>query len=230
MKPITLLLADDHQVFRDGLKLLISRHPDLTVIGEAADGQEVIQLALALQPQVVIMDLSMPRLNGLQACTAIKQQLPRCKVVVLTMHEDVSYFQHLCGAQVDGYIVKRSAGEALIQAIHQVVSGNKCFDQDLAGQLLVHQHRHAPTKRIVSSPELSHREAQILRDTAWGYSNKEIAAELDLSVKTVETYKQRISEKLGTSSRTAMIRYAVREGWMNEVPPLTDPSPLKLVE
>ena len=218
MKTLRILLADDHKVLRDGLSLLIQQQPDLKIVGEAANGKEAVHLALTLRPDVVVMDLSMPEMNGLQATEAIKAQNPRVQVLVLTIHEDASYLRQLCRAKAAGYVLKRSAGEELIRAIRQVAAGENHFDARLAGQVLARRNWGASTNGDLASEDLSGRELEILRGVAWGYSNKEIAAQLDLSVKTVETYKVRVSKKLGLYSRTAMLRYALRQGWLNDAP------------
>ena len=176
MKKLRILLADDHKMVRDGLRLLLDAQPDLRVVGEAANGREVLQKARELNPDVVVMDLSMPELNGLQAAERLKAELPGVKVVAMTANEDESYLRQLCKVGAVGYVLKRSAGAV----------------------------------------ELSEREKEVLVMLASGYSNKEIAAQLALSVKTVETYKVRIGEKLGLHSRTQMVQYTLRRGWLNE--------------
>ncbi len=216
MKKLRILLADDHKIIRDGLKLLVNEQPDMQVVGEAGDGREVLEKVRTLKPNVVVMDLSMPELNGLQATTRLKEERPEIKVVALTVHEDESYLRQLCKAGAAGYVLKRSAGDELIQAIRTVAKGGVFFDATLASRALAGQHGPPMVKGEPHTAELSEREKDVLIQLAWGYSNKEIAAELGLSVKTVETYKVRMGEKLKLRSRTEIVQYALRQGWMNE--------------
>ena len=221
MKRLRILLADDHKIIRDGLKLLVNDQPDMHVVGEAGNGREVLEKAGELKPNVVVMDLSMPEMNGLQATARLKEERPEIKVVALTVHEDESYLRQLCQAGAAGYVLKRSAGDELIQAIRTVAKGGLFFDATLANRALAGQHVPATGKGESRAAELSEREKDVLIQLAWGYSNKEIAAKLRISVKTVETYKVRIGEKLGLRSRSDIVQYAMRQGWMNETSPLT---------
>jgi DNA-binding NarL/FixJ family response regulator len=225
MKKVRVLLADDHMVVRDGLRLLINGQRDMRVVGEAADGQEAMLKARELRPDVVVMDLSMPKVNGLQATERLREEQPAVKVVALTVHEDATYLLQLCKAGAAGYVLKRSAGDDLIQAIRDVARGASHFDPTLASKALASRPADRPTKEGSLPAALSEREKEILILLAWGYSNKEIANRLNLSVKTVETYRLRVSEKLGLRSRTQIVQYALRQGWLNEsypfVPPLS---------
>jgi DNA-binding NarL/FixJ family response regulator len=220
MKQLRILLADDHKIIRDGLKLLVNEQPDMHVVGEAGNGKEVLEKARELKPNVVVMDLSMPELNGLQATARLKEEHPEIKVVALTVHEDESYLRQLCKAGAAGYVLKRSAGDELIQAIRTVAKGGLFFDATLANRALAGQRAPSTAKGESRAANLSEREKDVLIQLAWGYSNKEIAAKLNISVKTVETYKVRIGEKLGLRSRSEMVQYAMRQGWMNETSPL----------
>lgn len=217
MKRLRILIADDHKMVRDGLRLLIDGQPDMRVAGEAANGREVLQKARELKPDVVVMDLSMPELNGLQATERLKAEFPEIKVVAMTANEDESYLRQLCKLGAVGYVLKRSAGDELVKAIGIVARGGVHFEAALASKALARQM--AGGKSEPGAVELSEREKEVLVMLAWGYSNKEIAAQLTLSVKTVETYKVRIGEKLGLHSRTQMVQYALRQGWMNEAHP-----------
>jgi two-component system, NarL family, response regulator NreC len=225
MKKVRVLVADDHKVVRDGLRLLINGQKDLRVVGEAADGKEALEQARALKPDVVVMDLSMPRLNGLQATERLRAEQPAVKVVALTLHEDATYLLQLCQAGAAGYVLKRSAGDDLIQAIRAVAAGELHFDPAVANQALRAQVGEPATRAGRPAAELSEREKQVLTLLAWGYSNKETAGHLKLSTKTVETYRLRVAEKLGLRSRTEIVRYALRQGWLNENPPFVRPSP-----
>jgi len=221
MKRLRILLADDHKIIRDGLKLLVNDQPDMHVVGEAGNGREVLEKARELKPNVVVMDLSMPEMNGLQATARLKEERPEIKVVALTVHEDESYLRQLCQAGAAGYVLKRSAGDELIQAIRTVAKGGLFFDATLANNALAGQRAPSTIKGETHTAELSEREKDVLIQLAWGFSNKEIAAKLRISVKTVETYKVRIGEKLGLRSRSDIVQYAMRQGWMNETSPFT---------
>jgi two-component system, NarL family, response regulator NreC len=224
MKKLRILLADDHKVVRDGLRLLIDGQRDMRVVGEAGNGKEALRQARDLKPDVVIMDLSMPELNGLQATERLNAERPGVKVVALTLHEDPNYLLQLCKAGAVGYVLKRSAGDDLIRAIRTVAGGGLHFDPNLAGKALKGRPGDLPGKEGLPSGDLSEREKEVLILLAWGYSNKEIAGDLDLSTKTVETYRVRINEKLGLRSRTELVRFALRHGWLSEANPLVRPS------
>ena len=224
MKKLRVLLADDHKIVRDGLRLLIDGQRDMRVVGEAGNGKEALQQAHDLKPDVVIMDLSMPKLNGLLATERLKAEQPTVKVVALTVHEDSSYLLQLCKAGAVGYVLKRSAGTDLIAAIRTVARGGLHFDASLANKALAGQPGDSPGKAGLHPGHLSAREREVLILVAWGYSNKEIAGKLHLSTKTVETYRVRLSEKLGFRSRTEIVQYALRQGWLNEAAPVGRPS------
>jgi DNA-binding NarL/FixJ family response regulator len=226
MKKLRIVLADDHQVVRDGLRLLIDGQPDMRVVGEAANGKDLLRQARELTPDVVVMDLSMPEINGLQATERLRTDQPGIRVVALTVHEDPSYLLQLCKAGAAGYVLKRSAGDDLIRAIRTVAAGGLHFDETLASKALTGWKGDGPGKPGLHAGELSEREKEVLILLAWGYSNKEIAAKLCLSTKTVETYRLRINEKLHLRSRTEAVQYALRQGWMNEGSPHVPPSRL----
>lgn len=216
MKKLRILLADDHRIVRDGLRLLIEAQPDMRVVGEAANGKEVLTQARILKPDIVVMDLSMPELNGLQATEALKAEQPALKVVALTAHDDETYLGQLCRAGAAGYVLKQSAAEELIQAITTVAKGGVYFQASLASRALAHQMASPGSRPAPGPAELSQREREVLTAIAWGFSNKEIARDLALSVKTVETYKTRVAEKLGLRSRTEMVQFALRQGWLSQ--------------
>jgi DNA-binding NarL/FixJ family response regulator len=224
MKKLRIFLADDHMVVREGLRLLIDGQRDMRVVGEAANGKEAVRQARELKPDVVVMDLSMPELNGLQATERLKAGWPEAKVVALTVHEDPSYLMQLCKAGAVGYVLKRSAGDDLIAAIRAVARGGLHFDPAVASKALTGRVGEATGKAGLRASDLSEREKEVLILVAWGYSNKEIAADLGLSVKTVETYRVRINEKLSLRSRTEIVQYALRQGWLNEAYPFARPA------
>ncbi len=215
MTPLRIFLADDHAVVREGLKALINAQSDMAVVGEAADGLAACEQAPPLRPDVVVMDVSMPKLTGSQATARLRQECPTLRVLALTVHEDKGYIRQLLTAGAAGYVLKRAAPEELIHAIRAVAAGGVYLDPSMAGKV-VGGYVRKPTDLGVTSGELSDRESDVARQTAAGHSNKEIAARLELSVKTVETYRARAMEKLGLSSRADLVRYAVQQGWLQD--------------
>ena len=215
MEKLRILIADDHTLLRDGLKALVNGELDMEVVGEAENGKVVLEKAKLLKPDIVLMDISMPEMNGAHATRRLKSLVPTIKVLALTAHEDNSYLRNMLEAGASGFLLKRAAADQLIQAIH-VVAGDGCYiDPTFAGKVL--SNFMGTTARVPNGrSELSEREAEVLRLTAWGHSNKEIANRLDISVKTVETYKARLVEKLQLTSRTEIVRYALRQGWLQE--------------
>lgn len=217
MAKLRIFLADDHPVVRAGLRTLINAQDDMEVVGEAADGPAAVEGAVTLRPDVAVLDISMPGLNGIRVTEQILQTCPNLRVLALTVHEDRNYLRQLLAAGAVGYVLKRAAAEELILALRTVVAGGVYLDPALAGQVVTgFVRRPVPD----SQAELSDREEEVLRLLALGYSNKEIAARLELSVKTVETYKSRSLEKLGLSSRADIVRYALQCGWLQA--PLAD--------
>jgi DNA-binding NarL/FixJ family response regulator len=211
-----ILLAEDHGTVREGIKLLVNSQPDMTVVGEAANGAEAVAKAQELQPDLIVMDISMPELNGLRATKKIKQLCPKVKILTLTRHMDHGYLQQLVKAGVNGYVLKQSAPNELISAIRAVQEGKSYIDPSLLQKVMGMFSGRADTLRGESANEITDRESEILRLIAWGYSNKEIAARLDLSVKTVEAHKTNTMRKLGMSSRIDIVRYALLQGWLQD--------------
>lgn len=211
---LRILLADDHAIVRQGLKLLIDAQPDMTVVGEAADGDAVVKQAQALQPDVVVMDISMPGTSGLAATRTLKTRQPALVVLVLTRHEEDTYLQELLRAGASGYMLKQSPPPQLLQAIRVVVSGGIYLDPAMTGRVadgLLDGRRdggRAPAGAI------SDRESEVLRLVAVGHSNKEIADRLNISIKTVEVHKANAMRKLGLTGRVDIIRYGVLQGWL----------------
>jgi len=216
MKRLRILLADDHKMLREGLRVLLDSQPGMHVVGEAASGKEVLLKAGQLCPDLVVMDLSMPELNGLQATELLRTAHPAVKVVVLTAHEDESYLAQLCKAGAVGYVLKRSAGDELVEAIRMAAKGQVYFAPALAGKALARLVTGASANLETPNAQLSEREKEVLTLIAWGHSNKEAADKLNVSVKTVETYRVRIAEKLGLRSRTQLVKYALRQGWLSD--------------
>ena len=215
MGEVRVFLADDHAIVRGGLKALINSHPGMVVVGEAADGLETCALVPALQPDVVVMDVSMPGLTGSLATERLRRECPAVKVLALTVHEDKGYIRQLLTAGASGYALKRAAPEELIRAIQVVAAGGMYLDPTVAVKVVGGFVKPAP-KGAAKTGELSEREAEVAKLTAAGHGNKEIAARLDLSVKTVETYRARSMEKLGLKSRAELVRYAFQQGWLQD--------------
>jgi DNA-binding NarL/FixJ family response regulator len=216
MSDLRVMLADDHGVVRAGLKLLVDSQPRMAVVGEAADGQQAWEQALALQPDVLVIDLSMPQLTGAEVTTRLKATLPAVKVIALSVHEELSYIRALLEAGADGYVLKRSASEVLIEALWAVMAGRQYLDPLLTPVITQHLRHRRATGASAPASVLSDRETEVLRLVAHGYLSKEIAAQLGIGSKTVDTYRLRAMEKLGLSSRAALVRYALQQGWLAE--------------
>jgi DNA-binding NarL/FixJ family response regulator len=215
MAKLRILLADDHSIVREGLKALIDRQPDMEVVGEAVDGRAALTKAKELRPHVVVMDLSMPELNGVQATREMRGQCPEVRVLALTVHEERSYIRDLLEAGASGYVLKRSAAEDLVHALRVVARGDMYLDPSIAAMVvgrIARTHSHRESVDV----DLSERETEVLQLIAQGHSNKEIAGRLDLSVKTVETYKARSMDKLGLTGRADIIRFALQKGWLQD--------------
>ncbi len=213
--PLRILLADDHVTVRHGLKLLIDGQPDMKVVGEASDGDTAVKTAVALKPDVVVMDISMPGMNGLVATRALRKQQPDAAIITLTRHSDDAYLQELLRAGVAGYVLKQSAPTELLQAIRAAAGGGQYLDSTLTARVTA--GFLAREGRTMDKPgaALSQREAEVLRLIASGYSNKEIASRLTLSVKTVEAHKANAMRKLGLNGRIDIVKYALLQGWLH---------------
>jgi DNA-binding NarL/FixJ family response regulator len=212
MSKLHILLADDHAVVREGLRRLIELQPDMEVVAEAAVGNEAVAQATRLRPDVAVVDVSMGQAGGADATKRLRMLVPPIRVLALTVHEDSSYLRELLEAGASGYMLKRAAAEELIRAIRAVAAGGVYVDPRVGEKLV----RSLGTRRVGSTTaisELSEREDAVLRLIAQGYTNKEIAAQLGVSVKTVETYKARSMEKLGLRSRVDIVRTATERGW-----------------
>ena len=216
MSKLRVVVADDHQIVREGLKALINAQPDMQGVGEAEDGRAAWALAKQLLPDVVLMDVSMPEMSGAEATARLLKDCPQVKVLALTVYEDKGYLQQLLKAGAAGYVLKRAVMEELVRAVRTVAAGGSYVDPTLAGRLVSSYIRQDTGAGRQAGVELSEREEQVLRLAAWGYSNKEIGAKLQISVKTVETYKARLMEKLNLRSRADIVRYALRQGWLQE--------------
>ena len=212
---LRILLADDHVTMRRGLCLLIDNEPDMQVVSEVSDGGAALREASAQKPDVVVMDISMPGVNGLAATKAIKQQLPNIAIVTLTRHADDAYVQELLRAGVSGYVLKQSAPSELLQAIRAAAAGGQYLDSTLTARVtaLVLGRANRLNKAAAT---LTDRESDVLRLIACGYSNKEIAGQLSLSVKTIEAHKANAMRKLGLTGRIGIVQYAMLQGWLEK--------------
>ncbi len=218
MNTIRVALADDHPVVLAGIKALLQAAPDFDVVGEATTGETALDLVQRTEPDVAVIDLSLPDLSGLELAERLAQAYPTVKVLALTVHEDRAYVQRLLQAGAKGYLLKRSAADDLPRAIRAVAAGGIYLDPAIAGMVLAEPP--APDK-MPGDPEgaedLSPREREVLRLTAQGFANKEIAGRLEVSVKTVETYKARAAEKLGLRTRAEIVRYGASQGWLDQL-------------
>ena len=201
---------------REGIRNLLNAQPDMQVVGEAGDGQEAVLRTRELLPDLVVMDISMPNLNGLKAMEKLKEVNPKIKVLMLTRHTDTGFLQQLFQAGASGYVLKQSASEELIRAIRAVAAGKHYLDPAVTGKVTAGYAHRPASLHPENHGNLSEREEEILRRIAWGYSNKETAAHLKISVKTVEAHKANIMKKLGLRSRIDIVRYAVLQGWLQD--------------
>ncbi|HBW34418.1 response regulator transcription factor [Desulfosporosinus sp. BICA1-9] len=211
MQKISVLLVDDHQVIRKGLRLVLEDSGEIEVVGEASNGEEAIELTFQYAPDLVIMDLNLPGIDGIQAMKMIKDIKPDQRVLVLTMHEDSIYLDKVLAAGGNGFVLKRVADVELLSAIRAVHRGEFYVDTSFQKYLVTRAlkpERYAEMKKF----ELTTRETELLQLIALGYSNMEIAKKLNISIKTVENHKTRIHDKLGINSRSKLVRYAKDNG------------------
>jgi DNA-binding NarL/FixJ family response regulator len=215
---LRVFVSEDSSLVRDGLRAMINAQPDMLVIGEAADGLSTCEQVLDLAPDVVLMDVSLPKLNGAEATRRLKRSRPDIRVVALTFHGDRTYARQLLEAGAVGYLLKRGVPEEVIRAIRIVAGGGTYVDPEVADSPVVIK-RAAPGTDAAGAgergpQELSAREEQILRLVARGYTNKLISAQLDLAMETVETTRAAALKKLGLDSRAEIVRYAMEQGWL----------------
>jgi DNA-binding NarL/FixJ family response regulator len=213
---IRIVLADDHPIVLDGLRNLIRAEPDLQLVGEAASGLSALKIIREQRPDVAVLDISMPELNGILLSRRLAGEMPGLRLLVLTLHEDRAYLNQALEAGVRGYVLKRSAVENLVQAIRAVMVGGLYIDPAIVGRVFESKQvnkRLAARKGV--APALTDREADVLKMAALGFTNKEIASRLDVGVKSIETYKARGLEKLGLKTRAELVRYASGQGWLD---------------
>jgi DNA-binding NarL/FixJ family response regulator len=211
--PISIFIADDHAIVRDGLRLLIQAREHLRVIGEAENGRDAVRLVRDLRPDVVVMDIGMPELNGVEATRQIRKMAAAPKVLILSMHGSREHIVRALSAGADGYLLKRSAGPELIDAIEVVARGERYLSRQISATILDEYLFHdGPTAASDPLALLSERERETLQLLAEGKTNKDIAAQLHLSPKTVHTYRSRILIKLGLHNTPSLIKFAIRHG------------------
>ena len=208
---IRVLLADDHETVREGLRLLVNTQQDMQVVAEAGDGRDAIEHAAALNPDVVVLDLTMPGMSGLAAARALKERVPSTAIVALTRHDDNAYVQELLDAGASAYVLKQSPSAELLQAIRAAAAGGRHLDPALPAP-----HHPRDPRRRSTTPPITERETAVLRMMAVGHSNKEIAAALNISIKTVEVHKANAMRKLNLRGRTDVVRYAVLNEWLRD--------------
>ena len=213
---IRIVLADDHPIVLDGLRNLIRAEGDFELVGEAGSGLAALKVIRESRPDVAVVDISMPEVNGIVLSRRLAADMPDLRLLVLTLHEDRAYLNQALEAGVRGYVLKRSAVENLVQAIRAVMVGGIYIDPAIVGRVFESKQvnkRLAARKGV--SPALTDREADVLKLAALGFTNKEIAARLDVGVKSIETYKARGLEKLGLKTRAELVRYASGQGWLD---------------
>lgn len=210
---IKVLLVDDHRLVREGLASFLASYANIRVVGEAADGREAVRLADSLEPDVIVMDIAMKGLNGIEATRQITENRPGCRVVILSMHDTAEYIYNSLRAGATGYLLKESAGQELAEAIGVVARGRKYLSPGLSdtlvGELIYDEKRFKAEGPIKS---LSPREREIVQMVVEGKSSSEIADTLFLSVKTIETYRSRLMKKLGTANVPALVKFAIKHG------------------
>ncbi|MCK5254596.1 MAG: response regulator transcription factor [Deltaproteobacteria bacterium] len=215
MKNIKVVIADDHTILRQGIKALLDNQEGIEVVGEAKDGREAIKTIEELLPDVILMDIAMPGLNGLEATRRIKKKFPKVKVVVLTMHANEEYIFQILNAGADGYLVKETAFQDLISAINAVHKGEAFMSPSISKKVMTDYIQRAQGEEKVGFDTLTTREREILQLVAEGNSNKKIAEALFISPKTVETHRAHIMDKLNIHDRAGLIKYAIRKGMIN---------------
>lgn len=224
MKPISVLLADDHTVVRQGLRSLLAAETDITVVGEAENGRQAVQMAKTLTPDVIVMDIAMPHLSGLEATRQIMRDNPSAKVLILSSYGDDEYVHQLTDAGACGYLIKQTAANDLIKAIHEAYKGNAFFSPAISKRLLDYYRgayvKGRPLRR--RSEQLTSRELEVLQLVAEGNGNKQIAAALCLSIKTVEKHRQQLMNKLHIHEIAGLTRYAIAHGVIENTPPISE--------
>jgi DNA-binding NarL/FixJ family response regulator len=210
-----IVLADDHPIVLDGMRNLIQAEKDFELVGEAASGLAALKIIRDQRPDVAVLDISMPEINGIVLCRRLGGEAPDLKVMVLSLHEDRAYLNLALDAGARGYILKTSAVENLVNGIRAITLGGTYLDPAIAHRVFNGKHAAAKPAKGRAAPALTEREAEVLKMAALGFTNKEIASRLDVGVKSVETYKARGLEKLGLKTRAELVRYASAQEWLN---------------
>lgn len=212
---LRVMVADDHPIVLEGIKALIDAAEGMKIVGEASDGREAITQSLAMQPDVLVLDITLPGMSGAKVAERLLAENPAIRIIIMTVHEDKGYLRQFLELGVSGYILKTSAADELVRAIRAASKGGIYLDPRLVGQ--VRNKTALNAEAVHHTAELSAREMEVLKLSAAGNSNKVIAGELRLGIKSVETYKARGMEKLGFESRVQLIRYALAKGWLDEI-------------
>ena len=210
MTPITVLLAEDHQIVREGLRALLQLEKDIHVVGEADNGRDAVRLAASLRPDVVVMDIAMPLLNGLEAARQILHAAPKTKILILSAHSDDAYVERVMQLGAAGYLVKQTAAHILPQAIREIHCGKSFFSPTITKRLPNHQTKTSAAKK--NPANLTSREMEVLQLVAEGKANKESADVLHISIKTIEKHRQKVMEKLNIHDTASLTRYAIANG------------------
>jgi DNA-binding NarL/FixJ family response regulator len=214
MKRISVLLVEDHTVVRQGLRLLIEIAGDIEIVGEAKTGREAVRMTKELRPQVIVMDIAMPLMNGLEATRQILKAFPEAKVLILSAHSDAEYVEQVMKAGARGYLIKQSSGDVLAQAVRELHKGQTYFTPSIAKRLKEEYQKSSDGSRLLkrSNMELTSRETELLQLIAEGHVNKQIASELGISIKTVEKHRQHLMEKLNIHDIAGLTRFAIGTG------------------
>jgi DNA-binding NarL/FixJ family response regulator len=216
-KTITVLLAEDHAIVREGFRKLLEAENDFQVVGEADNGRAAVEMTRKLRPDVVVMDIAMPRLNGLEATRQILKQLPVTRILILSAHSDDAYIAHLNAVGAAGYLIKQTSAHILAKAIREVARGNTFFGPSIVKRLQKRGADAAGKSRPKQVAQLSSREMEVLQLIAEGQANKQIASELEISVKTVEKHRQSVMDKLRIHDTAGLTRYAISAGIIETV-------------
>jgi DNA-binding NarL/FixJ family response regulator len=215
---VRVVLSDDHPIVLEGLRNLIRAEKDLDLVGEATTGLAALKLIREARPDVAVIDISMPEINGIVLSRRLAEECPSIRILVLTSHEDQAYAKQALEAGVRGYVLKRSAAEKLTGAIRAVAVGGLYIDAAIAdGIIMIGSKRSAGLQRNAGASDLTDREVEVLKFTAFGFTNKEISRRLGIGIKSIETYKARGVEKLGLRTRAEIVRYASAQGWLTDI-------------
>jgi two-component system response regulator NreC len=212
MMDTKVLLADDHAILREGIRMVLDAQPGITVVGEAEDGRQALEMVENLQPDVVVMDIAMPNMNGAEATRQIKRRFPHTKVVILTMHENQQYLMQIVNAGATACVLKRSAGTELVTAVKAAARGESYFSPTMASMMLDVYRKQLVAEGSDELALLTEREREVLQLVAEGKTSQEIADQLFVSIKTVQTHRMHIMEKLDAHDRTDLVRHAIRLG------------------